>query len=148
MFLINRSILERVERTVQLPEDLPKVRSNQNQLQEVLLNLILNAYQAMGEKGGQLTLSASRNGSQVILKVADTGPGIPATTLRKVFDPFYTTKASGTGLGLFVTQRILQSHGGSIELESTEGQGTCFTIRLPIWTDSPDTALPAVGRMS
>lgn len=139
--------LEQVERIVQLPDDLPKVRSNQNQLQEVLLNLILNAYQAMGEKGGKLMLSASRNGTQVILKVADTGPGIPATTLRKVFDPFYTTKASGTGLGLFVTQRILQSHGGSIELESTEGQGTCFTIRLPIWTDSPDAALPAGARM-
>ena len=139
--------LDRVERTVQLPDDLPQVRSNQNQLQEVLLNLILNAYQAMGEQGGQLTLSASRNGSQVILKVADTGPGIPATTLRKVFDPFYTTKASGTGLGLFVTQRILQSHGGSIELESTEGQGTCFTIRLPIWTDSPDAAPAAVDRI-
>lgn len=127
--------LERVERVVDVPDALPKVRSNQNQLQEVLLNLILNACQAMGEKGGRLALSAHPNGSTVILKVEDNGPGIPAGALRKVFDPFYTTKASGTGLGLFVTQRIIKSHGGTIELESTEGKGTCFTIHLPVWED-------------
>ena len=125
--------LERVERSVSVPDDLPKVRSNQNQLQEVLLNLILNACQAMGEKGGKLELFASASGSYVVLKVVDTGPGIPPYVLRKVFDPFYTTKPTGTGLGLFVSQRIIKSHGGTIELESTEGRGTCFTIRLRIW---------------
>jgi signal transduction histidine kinase len=125
--------MERVEQTVNMPEDLPKVRSNQNQLQEVLLNLILNACQAMGEKGGKLALSALANGSSVVLKVEDTGPGIPASALRKVFDPFYTTKPTGTGLGLFVSQRIIKSHGGTIELESTEGRGSCFTICLPVW---------------
>jgi signal transduction histidine kinase len=125
--------MDRVERLVQIPEGLPKVRSNHNQLQEVLLNLILNACQAMGEKGGKLVLSAAPNGTYVTVTVEDTGPGIPANTLRKVFDPFYTTKSSGTGLGLFVTQRIVKSHGGSIELESTVGQGTRFTIRLPVW---------------
>ena len=124
--------LEHVERVVDVPDDLPKVRSNQNQLEEVLLNLILNACQAMGERGGTLSISAKPNGSHVVLKVEDTGPGIPAHTLRKVFEPFYTTKTTGTGLGLFVTQRIVQSHGGSIELESTEGKGTCFTICLPV----------------
>jgi signal transduction histidine kinase len=127
--------MERIERTVSLPEGLPKVRSNQNQLQEVLLNLILNACQAMGEKGGKLALSAVANGSHVVLKVADTGPGIPANAVRKVFDPFYTTKPSGTGLGLFVSQRIIKSHGGAIELDSEVGRGTCFTIQLPIWRE-------------
>ena len=127
--------LERVERVVEVPEGLPKVRSNQNQLQEVLLNLILNACQAMGEKGGRIALSAHPNGSTVVLTVEDNGPGIPAIALRKVFDPFYTTKATGTGLGLFVTQRIIQSHGGTIDLESTKGKGTRFTIHLPVWAD-------------
>ena len=130
--------LEHVERTVKMPDNLPKVRGNQNQLQEVILNLILNACQAMGEKGGKLILSAGgSNGAQVELKVEDTGPGIPASKLTKVFDPFYTTKATGTGLGLFVSQRIVKLHGGSIELSSTEGRGTCFTIRLPVWKEAP-----------
>lgn len=128
--------MDRVERTVTVPDGLPKVRSNQNQLQEVILNLIINACQAMGEKGGKLMLSAIPNGSTVTLKVEDTGPGIPAQALRKVFDPFYTTKPTGTGLGLFVTQRIIRAHGGSIDLESAVGKGTCFTIKLAVWKDS------------
>jgi signal transduction histidine kinase len=128
--------MDRVERTVAVPDGLPKVRSNQNQLQEVILNLIINACQAMGEKGGKLMLSAIPNGATVTLKVEDTGPGIPPQALRKVFDPFYTTKTTGTGLGLFVTQRIIKSHGGTIELESTVGKGTCFTIRLAVWKDA------------
>ncbi len=126
--------MERIERSVHLPGDLPKVRSNQNQLQEVLLNLILNACQAMGQQGGKLMLSASRiSETQIELKAADTGPGIPPGVLPKIFDPFYTTKPSGTGLGLFVSQRIIKSHGGSIGVESVEGRGTCFTIYLPVW---------------
>ena len=127
--------LEHVERSVKVPDGLPKVRSNQNQLQEVILNLILNACQAMGEKGGALTLSARANGQFVVLQVCDTGPGVPSNALRKVFDPFYTTKPTGTGLGLFVSQRIIQSQGGTIELESEQGKGACFTIRLPIWQE-------------
>ena len=123
--------MDRFECAVNVPEKLPDVRGNQNQLQEVLLNLILNACQAMGEQGGKLMVTATAQDSQVVLKVEDNGPGIPAATLRKVFDPFYTTKATGTGLGLFVTQRIVKAHGGTIELESTEGKGTCFTICLP-----------------
>jgi len=130
--------MDRVERMVTMPEALPKVRSNQNQLQEVLLNLILNACQAMGEQGGKLMFSATANGSSVTLRVADTGPGIPSAALKKVFDPFYTTKPTGTGLGLFVSQRIVKSHGGTIELASEEGKGTCFIITLPAWKgDTP-----------
>jgi signal transduction histidine kinase len=132
--------LERVERSVNVPENLPKVRGNQNQIQEVILNLILNACQAMGDKGGKLALSAvTSNGTQVQLKVEDTGPGIPANKLMKIFDPFYTTKSTGTGLGLFVSQRIVKSHGGTIEVASTEGRGTCFTIRLPVYGNDQTT---------
>ena len=108
----------------------------------MLLNLILNACQAMGDKGGKLVLSAKPNGTHVVLKVEDTGPGIPANILRKVFDPFYTTKPTGTGLGLFVTQRIIRSHGGTIELDSVEGKGACFTLHLPVWKEQP-IPLPA-----
>lgn len=128
--------LDQCERIVQVPDDLPKVRSNQNQLQEVVLNLVINACQAMGEQGGKIILSATkRNGSDVELRVADTGPGISPELMKKIFDPFYTTKPTGTGLGLFVTQRILKAHGGSISVESKEGEGACFTICLPIWKD-------------
>lgn len=123
--------MDRLTCSVHVSGDLPKVRGNQNQLQEVLLNLILNAYQAIGDREGTLTISASTHDGEVVLKVADNGPGIAANVLRKVFDPFYTTKATGTGLGLFVSQRIIKAHGGTIELESTEGKGTCFTICLP-----------------
>lgn len=127
-----------------MPDDLPRVRSNQNQLQEVLLNLILNAAQAMGEKGGKIALSATANGSMVTLKVADNGPGISPAKVKKVFDPFFTTKATGTGLGLFVSQRIIKSHGGTIDLASEEGKGTCFTIQLPIWHEAA-AVLSAAG---
>ncbi len=128
--------MEKVERLIDLPADLPKVRGNQNQLQEVILNLILNACQAMGEAGGKLMVRASVvNGSSVQLQVVDTGPGIPFNKLTKIFDPFYTTKQAGTGLGLFVSQRIVQAHGGTIEVESKEGKGACFTIRLPACKD-------------
>ena len=126
--------LEKIERVVSLPTDPPKVRGNQNQLQEVILNLIINACQAMGDTGGRLEVRGSIvQGSVVQLEVIDNGPGIPAAKLSKVFDPFYTTKPTGTGLGLFVSQRIMKAHGGTLEVDSTEGNGACFTIRLPVW---------------
>ena len=109
---------------------LPPVCGNATQLQEVVLNLSVNACQAMGDRG-TLTLTAGAVGPFVQLRIADTGPGIPASHLRKIFDPFFTTKQSGTGLGLFVTQRIIRSHGGTIEVESVVGQGTTFIINLP-----------------
>ena len=139
--------MERIERMTRLPEGLPKVRSNQNQLQEVILNLILNACQAMGEAGGKLEVRAQpANGSSVQLQVADTGPGIPANKLTKIFDPFYTTKSTGTGLGLFVSQRIVKAHGGTIDVESTEGKGTCFTIRLPAYQEAETSVSTAAAR--
>ena len=132
-----------MERVVHVPSNLPRVRGNQNQLQEVILNLILNACQAMGEQGGRLEIRAfTSNSAFVQVQVADTGPGIPAGKLRQVFDPFYTTKATGTGLGLFVSQRIVKAHGGTIDVSSTEGKGACFTIALPIWYEGGSPAAP------
>ncbi len=124
--------MDRVERSVVIEPNLPLVRGNPNQLQEVLLNLILNACQAMGEPGGKLQVRAASNGTSVQIQVIDSGPGIPAGKLTKIFDPFFTTKATGTGLGLFVSQRIMKAHGGTMEVESEEGRGACFTLRLPL----------------
>jgi len=133
--------LDKIDIAFEIPGDLPKVRGSENQIQEVMLNLIMNACQAMGEKGGALTFTGrAANGRQVELSVSDTGPGVPASKLKKIFDPFFTTKQAGTGLGLFVSQRIVQSHGGVLEAASNEGKGTCFTMRLPAWEPTPATS--------
>lgn len=133
--------LEKIQLTFDIPKQLPKIRGNENQIQEVMLNLILNACQAMGEEGGSLTFTgAATNGRQVELSITDSGPGVPASKLKKIFDPFFTTKQSGTGLGLFVCQRIIQSHGGLLEVASIEGHGTRFMIRLPAWQPTPITS--------
>ena len=112
-------------------EGLPTACVDAHQIQQVLINLMLNAIQAM-ERGGVLTLRTfSGNGNQVGIEVRDTGVGIPRSHLRKIFDPFFTTKSEGTGLGLSITLKILESHGATIDVESQEGEGSVFTIRLP-----------------
>lgn len=136
--------MDRIERTINIPKELSKVMGNQNQLQEVILNLIMNAAQAMDDTGGKLMISAnSINDGMIEIKVEDNGPGIPSNKLTKIFDPFYTTKSNGTGLGLFVTQRIIKLHQGTIDVRSTEGKGTCFIMQLPAWSDVPVDVSPA-----
>jgi len=115
----------------------PKVRpvtGSPDKLQQVFVNLLINAFQAMPE-GGTLTVSTDNgdDGRSVVVELADTGVGIPSENLSKIFDPFFTTKAPdrGTGLGLSITQRIVTDHGGTIRVESTPGRGTRFTITLP-----------------
>ena len=114
-------------------EDLPQIHGDRDQMMQVLLNLVLNAVQAMPESG-TLRMAAVPEGAQHIrLTVADTGHGIPPDVLPNIFEPFVTTKArgKGTGLGLTVVLGIVQEHGGSITVESTPGQGTTFTLLLP-----------------
>jgi signal transduction histidine kinase/HAMP domain-containing protein len=113
---------------------LPAVWADANQLQQVLVNLINNAKQAMAELEGrrQLTLSVHRVGERVRIQVEDTGPGIPADTLPKVFDPFMTTKSDGTGLGLSISYGIIREHGGTLTAENAPEGGALFTIELPI----------------
>jgi len=113
------------------------------QLSQLLLNLILNAYHAMEEGGGQLTLRLRGEGEEAVLQVEDTGRGIPPEALPHIFEPFFTTKASGrgTGLGLPIVQRVAQSHHGDITVSSTLGEGTTFTLRLPR-IDPPVQDLP------
>jgi signal transduction histidine kinase len=100
-------------------------------IKQALLNLIENARQAM-PKGGTLTLQARRNGRDSVLTVRDTGIGIAAEQLDKIFNLYFTTKPSGSGIGLAMTYRIAQLHHGKIFVESTEGAGTAFTLQLPL----------------
>jgi len=113
---------------------LPMVTGNKNLLQQVFLNITLNAFNAMPE-GGELTISTGTNSEgQVEIRFADTGCGISRENLDKIFDPFFTTMpvGKGTGLGLSVSYGIIQQHGGSIEVESELGVGTTFTVKLPV----------------
>ena len=111
----------------------PIVQGIEYKLQQVFLNLLLNARDAM-PKGGWLTLLTRADASGAIVEVGDTGSGIPADQLSRIYDPFFTTKAigKGTGLGLSITYGIVQEHGGSITCDSVVGQGTRFTLRLPL----------------
>lgn len=99
-------------------------------LHRALLNLVQNALDAMSQ-GGRLTLAGQGTATQVQVQVQDTGSGMPAALLERIFEPLYTTKAGGTGLGLYIVQEIVAAHGGQLTVQSTEGHGTTFTITLP-----------------
>ena len=114
---------------------LPLIEADPELLKEVLVNLLVNACEAMGP-GGRLTVTeeeatAELIGRAVQVQVSDTGPGIAEALRDKVFEPFFSTKEDGTGLGLSIAQRIVDEHGGRLELRSPEGQGATFVITLP-----------------
>lgn len=106
------------------------------QIQQVLVNLVKNASQAM-TTGGTLTLQTGEHSDGVWVSVADTGGGIPQEQLNRIFEPFYTTKKKGSGLGLMIVQRIVRAHNGRIELESNVGKGTTFRVWLPLHERKP-----------
>ena len=117
-----------------LPADLPAVHIDQELFQQALLNLMLNAEQAMPE-GGEITLQASvEEGGKpmVCLSIIDTGKGMDAEVQAKIFQPFFSTKPGGSGLGLPTTRKIIESHHGTIDVQSEVGKGTKFTICLPV----------------
>ncbi len=120
----------RIKTTLQLRSDLPKLRLDPHQFKQVFYNLIRNSAQAIGSDG-ELTISTDADDYNVILSFADNGAGMPADKVGKVFDPYFTTKKTGSGLGLLVVHRIVREHGGEIEFESTKGEGTKVTIYLP-----------------
>lgn len=121
-----------VQVELRLDDDCPKVKADADQMNQVLINLIMNAIHAM-PAGGRLSIGMVPAGQMVKLTVADTGHGIPPEVIANVFDPFFTTKefGKGTGLGLTVVKGIIEEHHGSIAAESQEGKGTTFTILLP-----------------
>jgi PAS domain S-box-containing protein len=121
---------EKVTLEQELAPGLPAVLGSANHLQQVILNLLTNAREAMPE-GGRLRVATRRNGGSVEVEVTDTGKGIPAEHLSKVFDPFFTTKDKGTGLGLAISYGIVRDHRGTLTVRSHEGEGTTFLITLP-----------------
>jgi signal transduction histidine kinase len=129
----HRSVMN-IEKQINLSPGLPPVYADDKQMQQVFLNIILNAFQAMAG-GGKLTITTSKVFRQdkefVRIDVADTGPGIPPQILEKIFTPFFTTKAQGTGLGLPICCKLVHLHNGDIRVTSDDCQGTVFTIELP-----------------
>jgi PAS domain S-box-containing protein len=121
---------------MKLARHLPATPIDATQMQQVLVNLIKNAMQAM-TTGGTLTLQTGESSEGVWLSVADTGGGISQEQIARIFEPFYTTKKKGTGLGLMIVQRIVRAHNGRIELESNIGRGTTFRIWLPLHERKP-----------
>jgi len=120
-------------------KSLPTTYALQGQLQQVIINLALNALDAMGD-GGTLTIRASKERRNLVVRVTDTGSGISPALGRRVFEPFFTTKepGRGTGLGLSVSYGIVQKHGGTIDFSSSPGAGTTFTVTLPILNEPPE----------
>jgi signal transduction histidine kinase len=155
--LLQGSLSRQVRLTVEQPPDDLLIEGNYTEFQQCLINLCLNGIQAMAERGGQLTLSASPTVSAdgqeyVVLRVADEGSGMDDATRNQLFTPFFTTKASGTGLGLMSCKRIVESVKGRIEVSSVVGQGTAFELHLPAprvdeWEAMEDAAfLDGAGR--
>ncbi len=124
---------QRIQVRRRLTEDLPRPEVVADRVQQVFLNLVLNAVQAM-PRGGELTITTSydEDAGEVVAAFKDAGVGIPREVLPNLFEPFFSTKREGTGLGLFVSQNIAQEHGGRIEVDSEEGKGSTFTVRLPV----------------
>jgi two-component system, NtrC family, sensor histidine kinase HydH len=116
--------------TTYLPADLPNVAIDEDLFKQALLNLMLNAEQAMPQ-GGELIVQACGENGGIRLDLIDTGVGMTADQATRVFRPFFTTKPGGNGLGLPTTKRIMEAHGGTIDVESETGKGTKFTVRMP-----------------
>jgi signal transduction histidine kinase len=114
-----------------LSQNLPLMPLDANQMKQAFYNLIRNSTQAMAE-GGKLVITSTATDHEVRLTFADNGKGISHENLGNLFQPFFTTRKTGTGLGLLIIRRIIREHGGEIELESREGEGTKVKIYLPL----------------
>lgn len=119
-----------VRLTVQVPESLPPLCLDRQQMQQALLNLLLNALQAT-PPGGAVQITAAAGAAEVRITIADQGSGIAPELLERIFDPYFTTKPEGTGLGLPIALQIIQAHGGTLDVGSTLGQGTTVEVHLP-----------------
>lgn len=120
-----------VRMKLDLPTSLPKLEFDEHLIKQALLNLIKNAMNAM-EGGGMIILQVRHDQNQVLLKVIDTGIGMDEQTQQKIFEPYFTTKATGTGLGLTVVYKIMKEHKGDITVQSKLGEGTTFTLYFPV----------------
>ena len=153
MRLIQNDVPKHITLNETFAEGLPKVDGDAEQLKQVLINLVQNAIQAIGERHGEINVRVVRPErfgdfrapDTVEVQVSDTGPGIPPDQQVNIFVPFFTTKQKGTGLGLAICQRIVKNHGGAISVQSRVGEGTTFTIRLPLLTsEQPVSETPPI----
>lgn len=126
------AVPENIEVVTQMEETLPQILADPDQLGQVFGNIILNAIQAMPEGGQLLVKSEVPSPEQLSVSFTDTGTGIPEENLSKIFEPLFTTKAKGIGLGLAISKTLVEDHEGTIEVESTVGTGSTFTVKLPI----------------
>ncbi len=126
----------------EIPHGLPAIVGVRDQLVQVFLNLVLNAIDATG-KGGQVVIAAYEAEGQLVATVSDDGHGIDPKQRERLFRPYFTTKKHGTGLGLFVTRKLVEAHGGTVECESTPGEGTTFRLVFPV---QPSPAVTTAGR--
>jgi signal transduction histidine kinase len=126
---------------------IPDVECLPSQINQVVMNLVINAAHAMGERRGCITIRTGAEGDEVWLEVADNGSGIPPDTLKRIFEPFFTTKqvGVGTGLGLSVSYGIVQKHRGRIDVDSVPGQGTTFRVTLPQCRPAPQDEEQSIG---
>jgi len=115
-----------------IPDELPAVHCEENQLKQVFINILKNAMEAMSS-GGRIIISVDQSSPSVLtIMFADNGPGIPADVLNRLGEPFFTTKESGSGLGLMISQKIITEHNGCLKIESEPGEGTVVRITLPL----------------
>jgi signal transduction histidine kinase len=119
-----------IQLVTRLASNLPLVSFDPNQMKQVLINLVKNALEAM-DTGGVITMTTTVLDGLVRLSVHDTGKGIDPEIIPDIFNPFFTTKKTGTGLGLAVINKIIEDHHGTITVESSKGQGSTFTVHLP-----------------
>jgi two-component system NtrC family sensor kinase len=128
---------KRIEVKLDLPDDLPEIVFDEHQIQQVLVNLLLNGFEAMSDGGsirikGSIEKDQKKRRRRLALHIMDSGGGIPPANLSKIFDPFFTTKPEGTGLGLSIVHKILDQHHASIDVVSAENRGTTFTLSFPL----------------
>ena len=116
---------------IELPPDLPIVLADKNQMKQAFFNIIKNAMEAM-DRGGLLGISTSMDDEFLFLKFVDNGIGIDQESVTKVFDPYYSTKSEGHGLGMMIVQRIMRNHGGYVGIDSQRGRGTTVTLQIPL----------------
>ena len=139
-----------VQVTKELDPDLPTIQANPGQLQQVFMNLIINAHHAMPEGGKLAVRTGTVPGGRAFVEIEDTGVGISPEDVGRIFDPFYTTKeeGKGTGLGLSISRNIIESHGGMIGVQSTVGVGTIFRVVLPEAPPTPTEPEAALREFS
>jgi two-component system NtrC family sensor kinase len=144
-----RAKYSNVEIVTTLQRGLPSLQASVSEMQQVFLNLINNAIDAMEKRGGKIHISIRRENDNLVIRVADTGPGIPEANLERIFDPFFTTKpvGKGTGLGLSICYGIIAKMGGKIEVRSAIDVGTTFRIELPLPEQEAAVQTPIEARM-